>query len=132
MILDHYIHNNEPVGGPGVVVQVDETLVFKRKYNRGRVRTQIWLVGGWCPEQNRGFMMMRVERRNWQEILEALRTWCLPGTIFHTDMWRAYPRAIHNLEDSQHFTVNHSEEFVAPDGTHTQGIENLWGGFKNG
>lgn len=39
-----------------------------------------------------------------------------PGYIVHTDGWRAY------LGYKDH-VVNHSEEFVAPHGTHTQCIE---------
>ena len=89
----------------------------------------MWIVDGWCKEQNRGFMM-RVQRRNWTEIMEVLMMRCPPGTIFHTDSWTAYPISIQNLDDSQHFTLNHSVEFVAEDGTHTQGVENIWGSLK--
>ena len=130
VMLRYYLTNSTRIGGYGVIIQVDETLVFKRKYNVGRRVEQVWIVGGWCKGQNRGFMM-RVQRRNWTEIMEVLRMWCLPGTIFHTDSWAAYPRAIQNLDDSQHFTLNHSVEFVAEDGTHTQAYENLWGYLKN-
>ncbi len=34
------------VGGPGKIVQIDETLVYKRKYNRGEMPSyQQWLFG---------------------------------------------------------------------------------------
>ena len=33
------------IGGPGVRVQVDEACIFRRKYHRGRVAPQTWVVG---------------------------------------------------------------------------------------
>jgi hypothetical protein len=34
------------VGGPGQIVQIDETLVYKRKYNKGEMPSfQQWLFG---------------------------------------------------------------------------------------
>jgi len=35
-----------PIGGPGINVQIDETVVGKTKYNRGEQRTQNWYFGG--------------------------------------------------------------------------------------
>ena len=41
------------------------------------------------------------------------------GTIIYTDEWAAYPRAINRFNeengsepDSEHFTVNHSQNFI--------------------
>ena len=55
VIIEHILCNSQPIGGPGIIVQIDETLVFKRKYNRGRNIQQIWMVGGIAPETNNFF-----------------------------------------------------------------------------
>ncbi|VDP54277.1 unnamed protein product [Heligmosomoides polygyrus] len=34
------------IGGPNKLVQIDETYVVKRKYNRGRSVRDSWMVGG--------------------------------------------------------------------------------------
>ncbi len=42
----HWLRNQEPIGGDGVVVEIDETFFVKRKYERGRPLSSVWLFGG--------------------------------------------------------------------------------------
>ncbi|WKY04594.1 hypothetical protein Q1695_005532 [Nippostrongylus brasiliensis] len=43
----HHSRNRVRIGGPGVTVQLDKTLLTRRKCNRGRVvRSHQWLFGG--------------------------------------------------------------------------------------
>lgn len=54
----------------------------------------------------------------------------LPGTIIHSDQWRAYSNIEREL-NLQQGTVNHSINFVDPDtGVHTQTIESYWAKAK--
>ena len=54
-----------------------------------------------------------------------------PGSIVHSDEWRAYSRVVSNPAVASHSTVNHSITFVDPTtGTHTQHIESFWNRVK--
>ena len=38
--------NPVQIGGVGVIAEIDESLMSKRKYNRGRLRRERWVFGG--------------------------------------------------------------------------------------
>ena len=46
MCLQIAILDNEQIGGPGIVVGVDESKFGKRKYHRGRKVDGCWVFGG--------------------------------------------------------------------------------------
>jgi len=46
-VTDYWFANQEAIGGVGIEVEIDETLISRRKYGRGQMRKQIWLFGGW-------------------------------------------------------------------------------------
>jgi len=48
--------DREKVGGPGLSVEIDETLLTRRKYNTGRLQEQIWVFGGICRENSAKFL----------------------------------------------------------------------------
>lgn len=47
----------------------------------------------------------------------------LPGSIIHTDYWRAYNGIVEWQMDFEHRAVNHQEGFINDEGTHTNTIE---------
>ena len=64
-------------------------------------------------------------------LLSILQQHLRPGTIMHSDQWRAYSRVQQLQSVSQHQTVNHSLNFVDPTtGVHTQNIESYWSRVK--
>ncbi|CAH2095686.1 unnamed protein product [Euphydryas editha] len=116
------------IGGPGKIVQIDESKFGKRKYNKGR-----HIEGQWVLDMiEDGSEDLRLEIcpdnvRSADVLLPWIEKHVAEGTIIHTDIWRAYS----GLENYGyiHKTVNHSDPenpFVAPDGTHTQRIQSQW------
>ena len=114
--------NGPLLGGDGVVVQVDEALIGRRKYNRGRLVQGTWVVG--MINEPGSIRLEICERRDAATLGDIVARHVAPGSIVHTDSWRGYARLPSLVFD--HHQVNHSVEFVAPDGTHTQRIESQW------
>ena len=52
--------------------------------------------------------------------------WIRSYSNLKTNGWSAYYRTASDLNFNSHKTVKHSVEFVVPDGTNTQLLENLW------
>ena len=120
------------IGGTGMTVEMDETYVCKRKYNRGRVLVaqSVWLVGGICRENGRIFLKF-VTRRDETTLRSIILDSVEPGTRIITDCWRGYLNI--GQDGYWHATVNHSYNFVSPEDplVHTQRVERLWRSIKN-
>ena len=63
-------------------------------------------------------------------LLLIIQQHVLPGTTIHSDEWSAYRRVCSLPNVSQYQTVNHSVNFVAPNGVHTQNVESYWSWSK--
>lgn len=120
------------IGGPGVIVEVDETKMGKRKYHRGHRVEGVWVVGGVERTEARKVFACPVEQRDSDTLLAVIRAHVLPGSIVYTDMWKGYKR-LNETGMFEHFTVNHSESFVDREtGVHTNSIEGTWRAIKDG
>jgi transposase-like protein len=120
--------DNMVIGGVGIKVEIDETLMFKRKYNRGRLVRQHWFFGGYCVEQKRGFIVP-VEKRDKATLIPLIEKHIARGSIIESDQWLAY-RDLSSMGWT-HRDVNHSTNFVNPvTGANTQGIESFWNVIK--
>jgi len=112
------------LGGPGVVVEIDEAKIGKRKYNRGRWIDGQWVFGGF-ERGTKNCFLVPVPSRGSDVLLEIIKQWIRPGTIVVSDCWKSYD-CLH-LEGFVHEKVNHSTNFVDPrSGAHTQNIERTW------
>ncbi|PIO74605.1 hypothetical protein TELCIR_03383 [Teladorsagia circumcincta] len=131
-ICSRFYKRHPPIiGGPRAVVEVDETNVTRRKYNRGRIlRRKEWLFGGIERGSGRAFMVL-VRRRDAVTLTNIILKFIRPGTTIMSDSWRAYSQLSRLPAGYRHLTVNHMVNFVDPrTGAHTQNIESLWQKFK--
>ena len=123
--------NGKQIGGPGIIVEIDESKFAKRKYHRGHEVKLGWVFGGREREDGRNCFMVVVEDRSAATLLTLIQKHIARGSIIYSDCWKAYSK----LEELgySHLTVNHSENFKDPEtGCHTNGIEGDWQKAKHG
>ena len=132
-VVEFWFKNQDPIGGPGQVVEVDETLIARRKYNRGRVVQQVWLFGGIERVGKKRFVVPllgedghTVLPRDKDTLTNLIKQFIHPGSTVYSDCWKGYCGL--SEEGFVHSTINHSLHFVDPADKelHTQNIERLW------
>lgn len=120
---------HEKIGGPNIVVEIDETKMGKRKYHRGHRVEGVWLLVGVERTETRKCFVRRVESRDARTLQDIIAQQVIPGSIIHTDMWRGYSGL--NGEAFEHRTVNHSLHFKDPvSGVHTNTVEGMNNALK--
>ncbi|GBN24084.1 hypothetical protein AVEN_15284-1 [Araneus ventricosus] len=114
---DILIWRSGKIGGPGIVLEIDESKFGKRKYNRGKRVVGRWVFGGVERRTNNCFFVV-VENRTSEVLLSVIEEHILPGTTVMSDCRSSYQCL--SDEGFEHLTVNHSMHFVDPDtGAHT-------------
>jgi transposase-like protein len=91
------------IGGEGVIVEIDETKLGKRKYNRDHRVEGVWVVGGVERTPERRVFLVAVKNRNAETMRDIITRHVREGPIIHTDMGRGY-NWIDNAEEYQHYT----------------------------
>lgn len=118
------------IGGQDIVVQVDESKLGRRKYNRGHRVEGVWVLVGVEITEARKVFIIPVEQRDARTIKEVVRAHVLPGSRIQTDLWKGYNWLDDDINYS-HETVNHSVEFKnAETGVHTNVVEGTNSGIK--
>jgi len=129
-VSDSLDQEDYQIGGPGIVVELDESKFGKRKQHRGHHVEGVWVLGGVERTRERKLFMVTVADRSAETLeLEILRH-VLPGSIVVTDLWKGYSQLWAKF-GFDHLTVNHSENFVDPETLAcTNTIEGTWAGVK--
>ena len=116
----------QPIGGEGLNVEIDESISAKRKNNTGRVLQEIWVFRRVCRETHEQFVFEVLNRKS-RTLLPIIQHMILPGSIIHTDGWKAYNNIPTLSGRYTHMVVNHSRNFINPQtGAHTQTVERMW------
>ena len=117
------------IGGRLRVVEIDEALLHRRKYNVGRGKDPGWVLGGIerpiSPKEIPRMFLVVVPNRKRETLQKMILKWVVPGSIIVTDAFKAY-KGLSEL-GFHHYTVNHKKHFVSPQSAaHTQRIEGAW------
>lgn len=117
----------EQIGGVGKVVEIDESLFCKRKYNKGKKKkSQQWVFGGVEQGSNKCFLM-KVNKRDAATLVPLIKKHVAPGTTIYSDCWKAYDCL--GRQGYKHLKVNHSVTFKDGDCC-TNTVEGMWGHVK--
>ena len=135
-----YFENQEAIGGQDIEVEIDETVVARRKFEKGRIVRTVWVFGGIERNGKKKFIVPLLKdnendseedpenvARSAENLLPLIQSYVKKGSIIYSDKWKAYDRL--STMGYKHHRINHSERFV--DGhIHTQNIERLWRDMK--
>ncbi|KAJ4427111.1 hypothetical protein ANN_24726 [Periplaneta americana] len=102
-------------GGPGRIVQIDESVITKRKLEVGRVVPQKWIFGIYDVVEKKGIIIY-VQNRRAATLMKKILEHVKPGSEIWTDEWRGYSSLskLGGVSPFIHRTVNHSRNFVDP------------------
>ena len=114
------------IGGPGQIVEIDESKFGKRKFNCGRRVIGKWVIGGVARGSGECFLAeCPNNKRDANTLCLLILQFVRPGTTIITDKWKGYLPLKHH--GYTHYDVNHSRNFVDPlTGAHTNTIEGTW------
>lgn len=127
---------SQVVGGPGRVVEIDESLFMKVKYGKGKdcehkrnTTEKVWVFGMYERSTTRCLFFI-VKKRDAVNLLNIIYKYVAPGTKIISDSWRAYRRI--SALDHQYTTdvVNHKIQFVNERREHMNSIESSWSAKK--
>ncbi|CAF1096510.1 unnamed protein product [Brachionus calyciflorus] len=118
--MDQLYDRDGKIGGPGHVVEIDESKVGKRKYNVGRIIEGSWILGmidlGTNENPNaEGEFILEIcpgNSRDGETLLALINKHVAKGSTIITDCWKSY----NGLENDgfEHLRVNHNYNFVDP------------------
>lgn len=114
--------------GLPIVVEIDESKYFHRKYHRGQWRDGHWVFGGIERGSGKCFLV-EVPDRTAATLEPIIERFILPGSHIMSDGWAAYAN-IDNIGNGiyMHDVVVHQRNFVNPRNpdVHTENVENMW------
>lgn len=113
------------LGGEGVAIEVDETLISRHV----RRRSTTGRLSAFGITDRRTFRVFVVNNRRRATLLPILRRHVACGSIVNTDGFASYARL--EAEGYAHLVCNHSSGFfVGFDGAKTTSIDSYWGELK--
>ena len=78
------------IGGPGIVVEIDESKFGKVKYHRGHKVEGVWVFGLVERTEKRKIFLIKVDDRKKATLESILKKYVHKESIIHSDCWKAY------------------------------------------
>lgn len=126
------LDSDDPLGGPGEVVEVDETIIGGTVHGKGsgaQMENKAVVLG--MHEKGGELVTRVVPNRQKASVLPMVQSFVLPGTHIHTDEGSSY-RDLHT-RGYRHSSVNHRRYvYVGPDGETVNRLEGFWAMLKRG
>ncbi|KAA6382536.1 MAG: hypothetical protein EZS28_021937 [Streblomastix strix] len=124
------------IGGENDIVEIDEAIVRRRKWRKGRGKEQIWIFGGFLREteenkdKTKRMFILIIPNRSAITLFNCVNTNIIPKTLIYSDSWKGYSKIPEGGYKNDQ--VNHKYNFVKPGSpeVHTQHIESTWSSFR--
>lgn len=120
----------DPIGGPDVIVEIDETLIGGKADGKGQGYTNKTIVLGMIEKGGEVTTAVVVDVKRatlWPEVCGKV----LPGSTLHTDELKSYNGL--SLRGYRHQTVSHAAgEYVSRYGCTVNTVEGFWAMVKRG
>ncbi|MFM5907289.1 MAG: IS1595 family transposase, partial [Novosphingobium sp.] len=126
------VDGQSPLGGEGLEVEIDETLIGGKRPGKGKGRhleNKTVVLG---MVQRGGDVVTKIVPNVRREtLLPEIKAVVRAGTLVHTDHLHTYH--VLRKEGYSHERVNHNiGQYVSATGSHTQSIEGFWAQLKRG
>jgi transposase len=109
-------------------IEVDESYFGgRRKGKRGRGAGGKVAVFGLLKRGDKVYTAV-IDNAKSSTLLPIIRSKIKPDSVIVSDTFRSYDTL--DISEFHHKRVNHTEEYVAKDGSHINGIENFWSQAK--
>lgn len=108
-LIDKYNNIFDKIGGINTIVEIYESKLGKRKYNKGHRVKGAWIFGMVERTNERKIRLMAVEDRKAETLDGILRKHVDARSTIYSDCWAEYKNIVKNF--SEHLRVNHSLHF---------------------
>lgn len=124
------IDGDEPMGGNGHIVEVDET--FMGGYDKGGFGGKFKTVVLGMRQREGNVTTRVVPDRKWDTLIPHITEHVLPETEIHTDELNGYSPLV-TFNGYKHRKVKHkAKEYVSKEGVTVNGLEGFWAQLKRG